>query len=176
MNTYYGSIENCVVTHTNAYIKLPWIDSVDSRYYRRNNNSFHSGIDLLASSVYTPCNCVILEVALCSKNLYSVLYQYSADMCIKYSNLSSVSISDGELVLADSLIGTAKDYVHIEYWSSVVHIPRWVCRFGPLQMYKHDPTDIVSGKFEFNNEIQLDVEPETEGPHPPDYVEGVFNA
>lgn len=174
---YYGTIKSCTVSHTDATIVLPYIDSIHTRNYILNGKSLHSGIDIICRKIYTPCNCVILSTAKVEET-YSIILQYSVDICLRFTNLKSVNVAPGNLILAESEIATSNSYVHVEYLTTSINsIQPWTIRIGPLQLYKHDPLPILDGSFVFDNTIQLENEYDDQyftQSYPPGYVEGPY--
>lgn len=172
----YGKIKRCTISHTDAPIILPYIDSVDNINYIRNKRQLHSGIDISCNVIYAPCNCVILSTNKVD-TFDAIILQYSASICLRFTHLKSVVVQPGNLILADTKLGVADSYVHVEYLdTSVGTIPDWVVRIGPLQLYKHNPISMLDGTFVYDNEVQLqndyDYNKYFTQTYPPGYYEG----
>lgn len=153
----YGTINDCIITKRNSLILLPYIVSIDSKEYKLNQYELHDGVDIQCNDVYTPCNCVILQV-INVDDYIGVLLQYSVDICLRFTHLKSVDVTPGQLVYSDTKIGEAYQFVHFEYLNIVKpdQETNWLVRFGPIQLYKCDPMLILDKSIVFNNTIMME--------------------
>lgn len=107
------------------------------------DGSYHTGVDISAEDVYNICNCVIVNIAEDSGK-YIVTAQYNADICIRYGNLVSVSVREGQPVRYKEIIGHADQHVHFEYCKRSIVSP-FPVRVGQTTYHKVDPTNVVAG-------------------------------
>lgn len=146
-------IKNCVITHKDSEI----IKSYDAM---QGSNCFHTGVDIKASELYTPCCGVCIYTGLID-NRPSCTIQYSPNICIRYTHLKEVHVSQGQLIQYDQKIGIADEYVHFEYLTSERSYPYFRVFFQSevsYYMYKHDPMLVLSGNAVFDN-TQRPLEP-----------------
>lgn len=163
--TNFGIIQNCIITHSKSEIVFPYIDSVDDLKYKV-TKSLYDGIDLTAQEVYTPCNCVVIDISK-QDNLYTVTVQYSKIVSLRFCHLKSVNVEIGAPILKDTLIGYAEKYVHFEYLTTDRNSLNWCFRVRGLELYKHNPNDVLNGNIVFRDDVIL--EPlEEEERHKPD--------
>lgn len=137
-------IENCLVTKGSTKLLKLWCDDT--------TKELHSGIDLSAREVYSISNGVIIEVGQVAKHK-CVTVQYDEKTCVRYMNLDSVSILLGHTISFGDKIGDVGSFVHFEYLTPEKSL--WPVRIGPLRYYKHDPIDLLTGKFEFKSDIRF---------------------
>lgn len=110
---------------------------------------YHTGLDILATTVYSICKGVVLFVGKDEDNKYVVSVQVNNTQCVRYGNLKEVSVIAGQLVDAH-VIGTADQHVHFEYCTTDLSGSIWPVRLGKVTYYKHNPYSVISG------EISLD--------------------
>ena len=172
----YGIIENCSITHSNCNILLPWIEDIDSIQYRLNNNCLHPGINLQCTSIYTPCNGVVIRVAKWDDySKYVIVVQYSSSICLLFSNVDKPFVTEGQLITAGTNIGVCTDYVHFEFLTSEPSNVVWIVRIYTLQLYKNNPMQVFDGSIVFDNSITLEYDwPEKyfQESYPPGYIGG----
>jgi len=139
-------ITNCVITHEDSEILKEYDVKTGSKVY-------HTGVDIKATTLYTPCQGVCIFTGLVS-NKPSCTIQYSQNICIRYTHLKEVSIEAGQLVEYNQNIGIADKYVHFEYLTSEPIYPSFrvfFCATVSYYMYKHDPMLILEGNVVFDN-------------------------
>ncbi len=170
----YGVIQNCIITHANSVILLPYIDSEDSPEYRINKHTLHDGINLQCTNVYSPCNAVVIQAALCDTG-YCIILQYSTSICLRFANIDECLVVPGQLILSDTLIGKCSNYVHFEYLNIQPSIPSWIVRVSSLELYKHNPILVLDGSIEFDDEVVLEYpwpDKYFKESYPPGYIGG----
>lgn len=143
MNTI---LKDCIITHKDSYL----LKSYD---VMMGSSSYHVGVDIEASEVYSPCRGVCIYSGLVDNKL-SCTVQYSSNICLRFTNLSEVSVEAGQIIYYDQLIGIADKYVHFEYLTSEKNEPNFRVFFNSnisYYMYKHDPMLVLTGNIQFDN-------------------------
>lgn len=136
-------IKNCILTHENSAELNTW--SSKPPYY--------TGIRLSASSAYTPCDCVVVYVGQSDNKTMTVIIQYDSNIALKYDNLFTCEVSQGDALEEGSLIGRCNKYLHFELLTSVALNSEWDVKVGSLTYYKQNPQMIAEGKFTFDSDV-----------------------
>lgn len=139
-------LKNCVITHQNSKILKEYDVAAGTKVY-------HTGIDIEASDIYSPCYGVCIYNGLVDGQP-SCTIQYSQNICLRYTHLKEVFVSAGSLVEYNQKIGLADKYVHFENLTSERAYPYFRVFFNSDKsyfMYKHDPMLILSGNTVFDN-------------------------
>lgn len=171
----YSVIQNCSITHQDSSILLPYIDTTESIAYRLNNYSYNPGIDIQCTTIFTPCNAVVIQVAIESDNTYMITLQYSTDICLRFTNVVEPYVSSGDLIKVDTEIGRCNGYVHFELLTTQPGKVLWSVWIDPLKLYKNDPIQVFDGTIVFDNTVTLEYSwPEKYfvESYPPGYVGG----
>lgn len=139
-------LKDCIITHE---------DSEILRFYDFSNSKeeYHTGVDVKASKVYSPCCGVCIYNGLIDAKP-SCTVQYSPNICLRFMNLKEVTVNAGQLIEYDQQIGVADGYVHFEYLTSEKTYPYFRVFFNAqtsYYMYKHDPMLVLSGNTVFDN-------------------------
>lgn len=129
-------VKNCPVTQSDT--------TITKLYGKQKDGTYHTGVDIKATSVYSICNCVVTNVSKEASGTYIVTCQYNSKRCFRYGNLDSVFKAVNDVVLIGHQLGTTKDVVHFE--DCITDQPTmFPFRFGGRTYYKVDPLNIVTG-------------------------------
>lgn len=154
-------IQNCCITQTDSEIK--------KLYNVWDKEDVHTGIDIYAENVYSPCYGVVIQQCLVDHQP-SVVIQYSEFKVIRFCHLNECYVNLNQLVNPNQLIGKADQFVHFEYLTPELpsHSPNALRVKPGVVFYMHDPL-IVFQEFTgvlFNNnnisELYTDEENEKE--------------
>ena len=104
-----------------------------------------SGIDILADSVYSICEGVVVFVGSSLDRTYVVNVQIDSNQFIRYYNLKSEAVSPNQVLKKGDKIGVANKVVRVEYCTKEPSGSNPV-RIGTSEYYKHDPYPIFSGQ------------------------------
>ena len=128
-------VKNCAVTQSDT--------TITKLYGKQKDGTYHTGVDILATSVYSICNCVVTDVSKESGGTYIVTGQYDDERSIRYGNLQYTDVSIGQPVRYKSTIGQAVGHVHFEYLerSATNAFP---ARIGGQTYFKVDPVDVIA--------------------------------
>lgn len=128
-------VKNCAVTQSDT--------TITKLYGKQNDGTYHTGVDITATSVYSICNCVVTDVSKETSGTYIVTCQYDDERSIRYGNLTSVDVSIGQPVRYKSTIGQAAGHIHFEYLerSATNSFP---VRIGGQTYFKVDPVDVIA--------------------------------
>ena len=136
---------DCLITHQDS--------KVLKNYILDESQEFHTGIDLEADMVYTPCFGVVIQSCLVDDH-QSVIVQYSGNISVRFTHLQDSYVRVGELVEFDQLIGKADKYVHFEYLTSEETEPGFrVYVAQGLALFKHDPRLILDKNIIFDHYV-----------------------
>ena len=127
---------NCPITNQNSEILQSW--SIGKKN--------HTGVDVQGSDVHSICDGVVIQLGQATNKTYAITVQYSTNQCVRYSNLSSVDVSAGQIVEKGQLLGQCKEFVHFEYLTTYIDSSQiFTVRIGTQTYYKHDPQCIIDG-------------------------------
>lgn len=127
---------NCPITNQNSQISKSWSIGKEN----------HTGVDVYGSNIYSICEGVVIQLSQACNKTYALTIQYSSKQCVRYSNLSSVDVTSGQIIEMGQLLGQCKKFVHFEYLTtSVDNIQVFTVRIGTQTYYKHDPQCIIDG-------------------------------
>ena len=145
-------IKNCSITLQDSKVLRYWLDDLGVDDYG-SRKSYHTGVDLAASSVYAFCNCVCVYVGEDESDKIAVIVQYDRNRAFRFSNLKSADVIGGQALPKGTKIGTADNFVHFELLTR--EESEWGVRAGKEDYWKHDPIEYVKGN------IDLDVSEES---------------
>ena len=132
----------CEITKGSTEIITPYIDKTDSEEYKK-YGYLHSGVTLKASKVYSPTVGTIVHVGR-DGNRYMVTLLSNESRLIRFGNLTSTTVSTGDLVYKGDNIGAIHNrVVKIEYADKYVNSSIWPVHYNESVYYKHDPTDMI---------------------------------
>lgn len=139
---------NCPITHRDSQILKAWIGDAKSKEYRQ-NKGYHTGIDIVADSVYSICAGVCTYVGNSSEERNVAVIQYDHDISFRYCNLDVVAIKKGQIIEEPYTqeVGVAHDWVHFEVISTAHS--NWCVRVGGRDYYKQDPLPYLNGEMDF---------------------------
>lgn len=123
-------------------VRRPWIGDTKNPLYKQYR--YNTGIDLYGEQVYSYANGVVIAVG-SSGRTKSVTVQYDIFSCLRYENLSSISVSEGDIVQAGFNIGKAHGYLHFEYITKFKDTSIWPVRIGTETYYKQNPVGLLGG-------------------------------
>lgn len=153
----YKRIDWCPITRQAASILYPYIDSNQSGWYNI-YGGLHDGIDIVAKSVHSICQGVVLFIGQNMDNhKYEITVQYDADRCLRYCNIAVVYVNSGDAVIEGQLLGDVEDFVHFEYTSRPKNESVWPVRVGTQTYYKHDPEEYADGRITLLNSSLTDM-------------------
>ena len=144
-------LKDCILTHQDSEVLRTYDISMGSETY-------HLGIDIKASDIYCPCSGVVIYDGLVEYKP-SCTIQYSANICLRFTNMLELNVVAGQLVSYDTCIGKADEYVHFEYLTSEPNDPNFRVFFNSTisyYMYKHDPMLVLTGNIQFDNTPVVD--------------------
>lgn len=147
-------IMNCPITNTNSEIKMPFIDSETDPNFKQ-SRSYHTGVDISCNKVYSVLSGVVIQVCLFDDHR-RIVVQYNREYAVCYANMNEIFWEVGQPVKAGSEIGVADGFVHFELWRTSKGNSLWRTYVNNIMFYKHDPTEIVTGKTVFAPIIQYD--------------------
>ena len=144
--------KNCVITLENSNVWKDYVVYIKQEY--------HTGIDLFADNIYSPCKGVVIQVCNVDKYL-GVVIQYSEHVGLRFTHLESVFVNPGDIVENKQKIGLAKNFVHFEYLTTEANNPAFKVRIGELEFYKHDPRLVLNGNVKFDQtKSQIEYSPD----------------
>lgn len=126
-------LKNCRITHQDSDVIATW--DITSKFK-------HTGVTVTGNTVYSICSGVILHVGK-HEDRYSVIVQYTSEMCVIYSLLSSTDRKLGQLVKVNEVIGTTTDNVRFECAVTAKQPVLFSVRVGSQTYYKIDPWDLL---------------------------------
>lgn len=117
--------------------------TITKLYGKQKDGTYHTGVDIIATSVYSICDCVVTDIRKDSDGTYTVTCQYDTERAVRYSNLVTVDVSLRQPVKYKSVIGSADGHVHFEYLelSSRNTFP---VRVRATTFFKVDPIDVIT--------------------------------
>lgn len=139
----YRNLNTCSVTKSATTVLRPFVSSKKDPWYDI-SNGYNTGCDIAASTVYSICSGVIVQVGKDSKHHVATI-QYNRNICIRYTNLSEVSCEAGELIQSGDIVGIADKYTRVECIMRDSDFKLWPVRIGKIQYYKVDPEPYVDG-------------------------------
>ena len=153
----YKIIPNCAIVGGSAKLLVPFISDVRSSDYTK-YGELHTGIDIEAESVYNAVPGIVLQVAQVMNNTWTVSVQYDVNNVMRYSNLTSVSVGLGDIVLYKDKLGECKEFLHLEHvkLSPVVN-PEMNVRIGIRTYYNQNPISVIDGSADFDLEAVYEV-------------------
>lgn len=77
-----------------------------------------------------------------------VVVQINQDECIRYNNLSSVSVSLNEIVQRGTIVGQTSNSISIEYFTTWQGNSKTPLRISTKTYYKQSANDIIVGLYE----------------------------
>lgn len=142
-------LKNCIITHKDSEV-------VRSYDVYAGSGTYHVGIDIKASDVYTPCQSVVIYDGLV-ENKPSITIQYSPNICLRFTHLKKNTVISGEVLEKDDKIGEADEFVHFEYLTSEQTYPNFRVFFNAQEesyfMYKHDPYLVLEQNIRFEEKL-----------------------
>lgn len=120
------------------------------RYYSNAKPPYVSGLEIKASNVYSISPGTVIAVGLKSSK-YEVTVLVNDNQIVRYTNLKSINVVEGQNITFSSLVGVADKFVRFEYCTTNKGTGSWPVRIKSLTMYKQDPIGLVTG------DIQLTV-------------------
>lgn len=147
MATYYRTISNCPITLTDSNVTYPYIDDEDNSWYEK-YGSYHSGIDIECTDVYSLCKSVVTYIGEDSDNgelKKVVIVQYDAERSLRYCHLTDVYVEAGDIIEDKLLIGKADKWCHFELLTATQTESVWPVRVGAKTYYKQDPELYADG-------------------------------
>lgn len=125
---------NCTLTQSDT--------EIIKHYGKQEDGTYHTGVDVAATSVFSICNSVVIDIAVDSNGKHVVTVQYDADRCIRYSNLVIVAVRLGEPIRRGYRIGEVAGHVHFELLSRTP-ANSFPVRVGAVTYFRVDPTAII---------------------------------
>lgn len=122
-----------------------------------------TGVDILASTVYSACKGVVIFVGCDMSGKYTITVQIDSKQSIRYCNLSSENVSPNDRVDEGTELGTVDKLVRVEYCTTEIDEDSQntednpsdeegreaiYVRIGSMTYYKHDPYDLLVGNKE----------------------------
>lgn len=134
-------IKNCLITRSDASVLKEFcIDTANPLY--KIYKGFNTSVNLEATSVYNMYSGVVSVVCGDIRSGYEVGVLLNTTQAIKYSNLKSVDVHEGQYVDVSTKIGESNKYVKVEYMTVNARTP-FTYRIGSILMYKDDPMKIL---------------------------------
>ena len=145
----YKHLSDLEITQSDTDIIVPFIDNKKHTWYQK-YGGFHTGVDITGESIYAYRSGVVTQIGTSFDNLYSVVIQYTAKVSLRYANLSSVLVTEGDVIRQGQYIGIAKQFVHFEYLTSEKGNSKWPVRVGKLTNFKQNPEQLFDGTVVLN--------------------------
>lgn len=145
----YKKLSNSPLTKSDTNILVPYIDNKKNSWYKT-YGGYHTGVDVEGSEIYAYQSGIVIQIGDLDNNLKSVLIQYTASICLRYSNMSSLIVNMGDVIKPGDILGIAKKFVHFEYLSKNEDNSMWPLRVGTMTYFKHDPELIFDGVVKLN--------------------------
>lgn len=134
-------IKNCLITRSDASVLKEFcIDKTNPLY--KEYKGFNTSVNLEATSVYSMYTGVVSVVCGDVSSGYEVVIYLNPNQSIKYGNLKSILVDEGQSIDISEKLGEAKNYVKIEYMNTYNTSP-YTYRLGSILMYKDDPMKIL---------------------------------
>lgn len=166
MAAVYKKLSNSPLTKSDTNILVPYIDSQSHSWYKK-YGGYHTGVDVEGSEIYAYQSGVVIQIGDLDDGLKAVVIQYTANISLRYANMSSLLIKMGDVIKPGELIGIAKKFVHFEYLSKTKENSMWPVRVGTMTYFKHDPElifdDVV--KLNANDWSQIKIADTTSRPY-----------
>lgn len=124
-------------------------DKVIINYYST-TRPYISGLDIRASEVYSICPGKVISVGCSDQQRYVVTVLVNDNQMIRYANIESVSVKEGQQVSFYDAIGDAHTFVRLEYCTLDKGDSMWPVRVKSITMYKQDPMRLVLGQDKLN--------------------------
>jgi len=146
---------NCVITHQNSRVIIPYIDSKQSEDFKK-YKTLNLGVDLQGRSIYTISSGTISQIT-----SSSVLIVGENKDAYFYSNIEpNEFLEEGDRIESGGYIGETKNSVHFEYLQNMKTSSS--LQIGSKVYYRIDPTtileeNILRGK-DINIRLQTDPE------------------
>lgn len=134
-------IKNCLITRSDASVLKEFCIDTSNPLYKI-YKGFNTSVNLEATSVYNMYSGVVSVVCGDKRSGYEVGVLLNKTQAIKYGNLKSVDVNEGQYVDVSTKIGDANKYVKIEYMTVNTRTP-FTYRIGSVLMYKDDPMKIL---------------------------------
>lgn len=121
-----------------------WNDCILT-YYNDSEFPYVMGLEIKASQVHSICPGKVISVSNWPPAKQSVSVMVNNNQIVRYANLSSVQVKEGQEVTFRTVIGTANKFVRFEYCTVAQHSSKWPVRIKSLTVYKQDPTSLLTG-------------------------------
>lgn len=115
------------------------------RYYNDSVFPYVSGLEIRAERVYSVCPGKVISVGHTSSSNHCVTVLVNNKQMVRYTNLISVDVQEGEQLTFRSPVGLADKFVRFEYCTPAQGRSVWPVRIKSLLMYKHDPLGLLTG-------------------------------
>lgn len=115
------------------------------RYYNDSVFPYVTGLEIKADEVYSVCSGKVIYVGHTSSSKYSVTVLVNSKQMIRYTNLLSVNVKEGQQLTFRESVGVADKFVRFEYCTPTKGSSVWPVRIKSLTMYKHDPLGLLTG-------------------------------
>lgn len=106
---------------------------------------YHSGIEVVAGTVYNVCPGKVISIEKSTENGFSVNVLINDNQMIRYTHLEEISVKVRQILNYRDIIGTADKFVRFEYCTSEKGTSKWPVRTSTLVMYKQNPQGLLDG-------------------------------
>lgn len=145
----HKKLSYCDITKSASNIIAPYIDSEKHSWYKQ-YGGYHTGVDIEGLEIYSYQSGVVTQIGKLSDMLYAIVIQYTASTSLRYANMSSVCVKQGDVIRKGQLIGIAKKFVHFEYLTKDKGTSIWPVRVGGLTYFKQNPEGLLDGSIQLN--------------------------
>lgn len=145
----YKKLSYSPLTQSATNILVPYIDDEKDSWYKQ-YGGYHTGVDVEGLETYSYQSGVVTQIGKMDTNLYAIVIQYTASTSLRYANMSSLCVKQGDVISQGQLIGIAKKFVHFEYLTKDKGTSMWPVRVGSMTYFKHDPELLFDGTVQLN--------------------------
>ena len=103
----YKKLSYSPLTKSATNIIAPFIDTESHSWYKQ-YGGYHSGVDIEGLEIYAYQSGVVTMISKMSDNLYAVIIQYTANVSLRYANMSSVCVKQNDVIRQGQLFGVGK--------------------------------------------------------------------
>ena len=140
--TVYKKLPYSLLTKSATNMLAPYIDNENHSWFKQ-YGGYHTGVDIEGLEIYSYQSGVVTQIGNMDNNLYAIVVQYTASTSLRYANMSSLFVKQGDVISQGQLIGIAKKFVHFEYLTRDKGTSEWSVRVGSITYFKQNPELII---------------------------------
>lgn len=145
----YKKLSYSPITQSATNIVAPYIDNEKHDWYKK-YGGYHTGVDIEGLEIYSYQSGVVTQIGTMDNDLHSIVIQYTASTSLRYANMSSLCVHQGDIIRQGQIIGVAKKFVHFEYLTKDKGTSKWPVRVGSITYFKQNPELLIDGAVKLN--------------------------